>query len=70
MLNRLVRWTSDERGRPCIEWAADIRHKEIIVKQLGLGSGIRASSVKTPGVKKSAEEILGSQELDGEATKK
>ena len=46
ILNRIIRWTSDG-----IEYEADQRHAEIIVKEMGLAS---ASSVNSPGVKRTA----------------
>jgi hypothetical protein len=54
VLNRIIRYVSDERGER-IEYEADPRHAELIVAQLGLAG---AKSVTTPGTKLKAEEAL------------
>ena len=50
ILNRIVRWkTAASAGGECIEWEADPRHTEIIIKQMGLT--FSSKCVATPGVK-------------------
>ena len=54
ILNRVVTYTDDG-----IEWEADQRHAEIIVKQMGLGAG--SKGVITPGIQ--VKFIEGADEL-------
>ena len=63
LLNRILRY-ADCGGNPAIEWEADPRHAEIIVKQLGLKAA-GTKSLSTPGdklrCKEEGEELKGTQ---------
>ena len=64
ILNRILRWLSATPTSPdCIEYEADARHAEILVRQLGLAAG--GKPVATPGVKHKADDPDG-DELVGE----
>ena len=55
VLNRVVRWCED-----CVEYEADPRQVEILIKQLELED---AKSMSTPGVKYSSKEIEDNEKL-------
>ena len=62
ILNRIVRWTAEG-----LEYEADQRHAEIIVKEMGLET---ATKVSTPGTRSSAEVRVRcnpDQQLDSKA---
>ncbi len=67
LLNRIVRWGATQNGTSFLEWEADPRHAEIIIKQLGLNGAMKAKAVSTPGLKKTLAELTGSDELVGDA---
>ena len=53
MLNRIVRWTDDG-----LEYEADPRHVEIILKQLNIG---HCKAVAAPGTKEEGRAKLGDE---------
>ena len=52
ILNRVIRYVKDEE-RPRVEYEPDMRHADIIVKELGLEN---ANGVDTPSEKRSVEQ--------------
>lgn len=63
VLNRIIRYGRDDDDKPFIEMEADPRHAAIVVATLGLKDGAKVKAVCSPGVKRTAEDIIGASEM-------
>ena len=63
-LNRIVTWGRTPEGLEKVEWEADPRHVDILLRELSLG-GAGAKAVSTPGIKDN--KLLDESPLEGRA---